>query len=81
MLMNRRVAGMAPSGLPGIDYRLACLADRQIAGIMTLPPAQMPPRPVWFGYLAVDDVDAKAKDIETAGGAFALVGMRKAEEK
>jgi hypothetical protein len=29
----------------------------------------------------VDDVDAKAKDIETAGGAFALVGMRKAEEK
>jgi predicted enzyme related to lactoylglutathione lyase len=30
----------------------------------------MPPRPVWFGYVAVDDVDAKAKDIEAAGGAI-----------
>lgn len=57
-----------PSGLPGVDYSLACLGERQIAGIMTLPPAQMPPRPVWFGYIAVDDVDAKAKEIEAAGG-------------
>ncbi|HTI02434.1 MAG TPA: VOC family protein [Acidisoma sp.] len=59
-----------PSGLPGIDYSLACLGDRQIAGIMTLPAAQMPPRPIWFGYIAVDDVDAKAKEIETAGGSI-----------
>jgi predicted enzyme related to lactoylglutathione lyase len=64
-----------PSALPGIDYRLACLGDRQIAGIMTLPPEQMPPRPVWFGYIAVDDVDAKARDIEAAGG-----GIHKAPE-
>jgi predicted enzyme related to lactoylglutathione lyase len=59
---------ITPSGLPGIDYSLACLGDRHIAGIMTLPPAQMPPRPVWFGYIAADDVDAKAKEIEVAGG-------------
>ena len=55
-------------GLPGIDYTLACLGDRPVAGIMTLPPEQMPPRPVWFGYIAVDDVDAKAEEIEAAGG-------------
>jgi uncharacterized protein len=59
-----------PSGLPGIDYRLACLGDRPVAGIMTLPPEQMPPRPVWFGYIAVDDVDAKANEIEAAGGSI-----------
>ena len=35
----------------------------------------MPPRPVWFGYIAVDDVDAKAKEIEAAGG-----GIHKAPE-
>jgi len=65
-----RVVGwtIRPSGLPGVDYSLACLGDRQVAGIMTLPQEQMPPRPVWFGYIAVDDVDAKAKEIESAGG-------------
>jgi predicted enzyme related to lactoylglutathione lyase len=56
------------SGLPDIDYSLVCLGDRQIAGIMTLPPEQMPPRPVWFGYIAADDVDAKSKEIAAAGG-------------
>ena len=59
-----------PSPLPGMDYRLACLGDRPVAGIMTLPPEQMPPRPVWFGYIAVDDVDAKAAEIKAAGGAI-----------
>jgi hypothetical protein len=57
-----------PSGLPGIDYSLACLGDHPIAGIMTLPADQMPPRPVWFGYIGVDDVDAKANEIKAAGG-------------
>lgn len=57
-----------PSGLPGMDYTLACLGDHQVAGIMTLPPAEMPPRPVWLGYIAVDDVDAKATEIKAAGG-------------
>jgi predicted enzyme related to lactoylglutathione lyase len=56
------------SGLPGMDYRIASAGDRQVAGIMTLPAEQMPPRPVWFGYIAADDVDAKAGEIEAAGG-------------
>jgi len=56
------------SGLPGIDYRLACVGDHNVAGIMTLPPEQRPPRPVWFGYIAVDDVDAKVVEVTAAGG-------------
>ena len=67
-----KVVGWAirPSGLPDMDYSLACLGDHRIAGIMTLPPAQMPPRPVWFGYIAVEDVDAKAEELKAAGGAI-----------
>jgi predicted enzyme related to lactoylglutathione lyase len=57
-----------PSGMAGIDYSLACLGERPVAGIMTLPSAQMPPRPVWFGYIAVDDVDAKVEELKAAGG-------------
>jgi predicted enzyme related to lactoylglutathione lyase len=53
-----------------MDYHLACLGDHQVAGFMTLPPAQMPPRPVWFGYIGVDDVDARANEIKAAGGAI-----------
>ena len=61
---------MKGAGLPGIDYTLACLGDRQLAGIMTLPDDQRPPRPVWIGYIAVDDVDAKSKEVEAAGGSI-----------
>jgi predicted enzyme related to lactoylglutathione lyase len=56
------------SGMPGMDYRLVCVGDRQVGGIMTLPAEEMPPRPVWFGYIAADDVDAKAAEIAAAGG-------------
>lgn len=59
-----------PSGLPNIDYSLICLGERGIGGIMTLPPEQMPPRPVWFGYIAANDVDAKVAEIVAAGGAI-----------
>ena len=56
------------SAMPGIEYRLASVGDRQVAGIMTLPPDQMPPRPTWFGYIAADDVDAKVAEVTTQGG-------------
>ena len=65
-----RVVGWnaAKSGVPGIDYTLLQLGDRPVAGIMTLPPEEMPPRPVWCGYVAAADVDAKAAEIVSAGG-------------
>ena len=58
------------SGLTGIEYRLASIGDRQVAGIMTLPSELMPPRPIWFGYIAAEDVDATAREIEAAGGSI-----------
>lgn len=60
---------MKPSGLPGIDYNIIHVGERGIGGIMSLPAEQMPPRPVWFGYVGVEDVDAKAEEVKAAGGA------------
>lgn len=57
------------SSVPGADYTLLCLGERPIAGLMSLPPEQMPPRPVWCGYVAADDVDAKAAAVVAAEGA------------
>lgn len=56
------------SGVAGVDYTILSIGERDAAGIMTLPPERMPPRPSWFGYIAVKDVDAKAAEIEAAGG-------------
>lgn len=56
------------SGVAGTDYGIFSIGERPVAGVMTLPAGQMPPRPTWFGYIAVDDVDAKAAEIAAAGG-------------
>lgn len=54
----------------GFNYTLLKVGERQVAGLMVLPPempgAKMPPR--WTGYIAVDDVDAAAKKVEDLGG-------------
>ncbi|MCV0396252.1 MAG: VOC family protein [Rhizobiaceae bacterium] len=54
---------------PSHDYTVLNVGpDQGTAGIMATPPeaAGMPPQ--WMGYLYVDDVDAKAREVETAGG-------------
>ena len=56
------------SAVPEMNYTMLCIKDRPVAGVMTLPPEQMPPFPLWFGYIAVADVDAKAAELAAAGG-------------
>ncbi len=56
------------SAVPELNYTMLCIKDRPVAGVMTLPPEQMPPFPLWFGYIAVTDVDAKAAELAAAGG-------------
>ncbi len=61
----------ADSGIADVDYRYLSTADSPIAGLMKTPPgAPMPP--AWLAYVAVDDVDAMAKQVEAAGGAIHL---------
>jgi len=60
----------AGSGMPGIDYTLLSVGETRIAGVMAIPEsaARSGARPAWMGYLAVDDVDAMARDVSEAGG-------------
>lgn len=61
---------MKDSGMPGPGYTLLMDGEEMVGGIMPIPDdakaAGVPP--AWMGYIGVEDVDAKAKEIEKAGG-------------
>src|SRR3954447_1104864 len=58
------------AGMPGMRYTILSVGDAGVGGIMTLPPdaCAAGARPGWIGYLGVDDVDACAERVKTAGG-------------
>jgi len=57
-----------PLGTPDMDYRLAKIGDRQVAGLMAIMEMMADKAPAWRGYIGVDDVDAMADRIKQAGG-------------
>jgi predicted enzyme related to lactoylglutathione lyase len=52
---------------PGAEYRLFSTPETEVAGLMRTPPEQASAPPSWFGYIGVDDVDAKARELVAAG--------------
>ena len=53
----------------GGTYWVAKAGDKPAGGIFTMSDAQFDGIPEhWFSYIAVDDVDARAAQAETAGG-------------
>ena len=68
------------SGQPGMDYRLVRARDKdsgeehQVSGLMQLTDEmrQQGARPVWLGYIGVDDVDHTLASIVTAGGSVQM---------
>ena len=60
----------ADSGQPGMDYRLFSADDTQVGGMMGLSKDMTDggARPMWAGYIGVDEVDKSADAIEAAGG-------------
>jgi len=60
----------ADSGMEGADYRLFSHGSDQIGGLMVLDNAmkQGGARPMWAGYVEVDDADAAAEKIAALGG-------------
>jgi uncharacterized protein len=63
--------GAKDAGLPNHAYTLFTIGEMPTAGMMTLPPeAAAGARPGWIGYVAVDDVDTRAKEIAESGGAI-----------
>ncbi|MEM9439858.1 MAG: VOC family protein [Pseudomonadota bacterium] len=62
------------AGQPGMDYRLFAKKESVVGGLMSLT-AEMQAngaRPLWAGYVGVDDVDASAEAIAKAGGAILM---------
>jgi uncharacterized protein len=55
--------------MPGMTYNVMSVGDKQVGGLMQMPPgipAGVPPR--WGVYVTVDDVDAAAKLVVELGG-------------
>ena len=57
------------SGMPGMDYSMMKIGDRDAGGMMKMPaemPAEVPSH--WMAYVTVDDVDAAAAKVDGLGG-------------
>ena len=52
----------------GMDYTMAKLGDREIAGIMAIPENAAGMPPTWGGYVTVNNVDALLPQVEKLGG-------------
>jgi uncharacterized protein len=65
------------SGQAGMDYRILTMAGEGVGGLMAITPEMSAggARPVWLGYIGVDDVDASAASILAAGGAEHMPAM------
>ena len=60
---------VAPSGQPGMDYRIWSAAGRGMGGLMAAPEGMAPG---WYGYVRVDDVDACIARAVAAGGVVCM---------
>lgn len=67
----------ADSGQPDMDYRIIQAGPNSIGGVMALTQDMTDHggRPVWLGYIAVDDVDATVAEIERRGGKVHMPAM------
>ncbi len=65
------------SGQPAIDYRILAAAEGNVGGLMQITDDMRSAgaRPVWLGYIAVDDVDQTVAAITAAGGAIQMSPM------
>jgi len=59
----------ADAGMPDMQYTLVRVGERQVGGLMAVPPgaAAMGVKPGWIGYIGVDDVDAASDAASKAG--------------
>jgi len=64
----------ADADQPDMRYTILSAGGRGVGGVMQLTDEMSAggARPGWLGYIGVDDTDAKAKDIEAAGGTILM---------
>lgn len=60
--------------IAGMDYRMIAAPDGHVGGVMRITPEMQSggARPVWIGYLNVDDVDAMVAQVQAAGGSVMM---------
>lgn len=65
------------SGQPSVDYRIVQANGEGVAGLMQITDEMRAggARPIWLGYILVDDVDAALAKLEGAGGAVHMPAM------
>lgn len=58
--------------MPGMTYTLLSTGDRQVGGMMTIPPqmAEAGMKPFWTAHIGVEDVDAAAARLKQLGGSI-----------
>ena len=63
--------GARDASMPGMPYTVFSAGEASVSGMMELPKdaGKMGERPMWIGYVCVDDVDAAADRIKHLGGA------------
>jgi predicted enzyme related to lactoylglutathione lyase len=63
--------GTRDASMAGMPYTVFTAGDASVSGMMELPKAarKRGERPMWIGYICVDDVDATADRIKRLGGA------------
>jgi predicted enzyme related to lactoylglutathione lyase len=59
----------------GMSYTMLKAGEREVGGMMGMPPEAAGQPPVWGAYVTVDDVDARAEQAEQLGGKL-LMGPR-----
>lgn len=55
-----------------MGYTIAKAGDKEVAGIMVMPPEAGDMPPTWGAYVTVNDVEASAKQAEALGGKIML---------
>ena len=66
-------ATVAEMAMPDGPYRVLLQGEKPVGGIMAMAPGLPPGTPPhWFGYLAVDDVDASCARVRELGGTVVM---------
>jgi uncharacterized protein len=60
--------GIVERPVSGMMYHVLKVGDRDVGGLMAMPPDAPAMPPSWGVYVTVDDVDAAAKLVEDLGG-------------
>ena len=61
--------------ISGMMYKVLKVGDREVGGLMGMPPDMPAMPPSWGVYVTVDDVDVSAKLVEELGGQIKLPPM------